>query len=64
MSRTVVEADIMADVPSAVSTLMGLYAANLCEEAEPWHQIAGRVGWMLRASGLDPGLPEPEENAK
>ena len=58
-----VEADIMADVPSAVSTLMGLYAANRCEEADPWHQIPGRIGWMLRASGLDPGLPEPDEEA-
>ena len=59
-----VEADIMADVPSAVATLMGLYAANRCEEAEPWHQIPGRIGWMLRASGLDPGLPEPEEDTQ
>ena len=59
-----VEADIMADVPSAVEALMGLYAGNRCEEVEPWHQIPGRVGWMLRASGLDPGIPTPEEETK
>ena len=54
-----VEADIMADVPMAVSTLMRLYADNRCEEVEPWHQISGRAGWMLRASGMHEHLPTP-----
>ena len=59
-----VEADIMVDVPVAVSTLMRLYADNLCQEVEPWHQIPGRAGWMLRASAMHeqlPELPKPEE---
>ena len=55
-----VEADIMHDVPDAVGTLMRLYADNQCEEVEPWHQIPGRAGWMLRASGVDEHLPQPE----
>ena len=56
----VVEADIMHDVPAAVGTLMRLYADNACEEVEPWHQIPGRAGWMLRASGVNEHLPQPE----
>ena len=56
----VVEVDIMHDVPAAVGTLMRLYADNACEEVEPWHQIPGRAGWMLRASGVDEYLPQPE----
>jgi len=56
----VVEADIMHDVPMAVSTLLRLYADNACEEVEPWHQIPGRSGWMLRASGVNEHLPQPE----
>lgn len=59
-----VEADIMADVPGAVGMLMRLYADNICEEAEPWNQIPGRAGWMLRSSGMHehlPALPDPEE---
>lgn len=55
-----VEADIMHDVPTAVSTLLRLYADNRCEEVDPWHQIPGRAGWMLRASGIDEHLPQPE----
>ena len=55
-----VEADIMADVPMGVATLMRLYAENQCEEVEPWHQIPGRSGWMLRASGIDALIPTPE----
>ena len=54
-----VEADIMVDVPLAVSVLMRLYADNRCEEVEPWHQIPGRAGWMLRASGINQHLPTP-----
>ena len=56
-----VEADIMRDVPSAVGILMRLYADNACQEVEPWHQIPGRAGWMLRASGINEHLPEPPE---
>ena len=56
-----VEADIMQDVPLAVSTLMRLYADNQCEEVAPWNQIPGRAGWMLRASGVNQHLPEPPE---
>ena len=56
----VVEADIMHDVPAAVGTLMRLYADNQCEDVEPWHQIPGRAGWMLRASGVNEHLPQPE----
>ena len=56
-----VEADIMADVPNAVGALMGLYSANRCEEAAPWHQIPGRIGWMIRASGINEHLPALEE---
>ena len=52
-----VEADIIHDVPLAVEHLMRLCADNLCEEQEPWHQISGRVGWMLRAA--DVPLPQP-----
>ena len=47
-----VEADIMQDVPRAINELLRLYAAEECTEQEPWHQIAGRVGWMLRGSGV------------
>ena len=47
-----VEADIMLDVPLAINELMKLYAAEECEEEYPWHQISGRVGWMLRGSGV------------
>ena len=54
-----VEADIMVDVPLAASILMRLYADNACEEVEPWHQIPGRAGWMLRASGIHQHLPTP-----
>ena len=56
-----VEADIMADVPNAVGALMGLYSANQCEAAAPWHQIPGRIGWMIRASGINEHLPALEE---
>lgn len=62
-SLETVEADIMADVPVAVSMLMRLYADNRCTEVDPWHQIPGRAGWMLRSSGMHehlPELPEPE----
>ena len=55
-----VEADIMVDVPLAVSALLSHYAANRCGEIEPWHQIPGRMGWMLRASGVDKHLPKFE----
>ena len=56
-----VEADIMVDVPVAVNALMKLYADNLCEEEDPWHQIRGRVGWMLRAADVPlPDLPQAE----
>ena len=47
-----VEADIMVDVPLAVNELMKLYAENRCVEEDPWHQIPGRVGWMLRAADV------------
>ena len=47
-----VEADIMVDVPLAVNELMKLYSNNECAEEEPWHQIRGRVGWMLRAADV------------
>ena len=61
-SLEIVEASIMADVPVAVGTLMRLYADNLCQEQEPWNQIPGRMGWMLRAGDVPlPELPEPEE---
>lgn len=49
---TIVEADIMQDVPLAVTELMRLYSENDCEEEAPWHQIKGRVGWMLRAANV------------
>ncbi len=56
-----VEADIMVDVPVAVNALMKLYADNLCREEDPWHQIRGRVGWMLRAADVPlPDLPQAE----
>ena len=57
-SLETVEADIMQDVPTAVGTLLRLYADDVCEEVEPWHQIPGRAGWMLRASGVNEHLPE------
>lgn len=57
-----VEADIMVDVPLAVNSLLRLYADDLCEEQDPWHQIAGRVGWMLRAADVPlPDLPDPSQ---
>ena len=57
-----VEASIMADVPHAVNMLMRLYHDNLCVEEDPWHQISGRVGWMLRAADVPlPELPEPQQ---
>ena len=57
-----VEADIMQDVPLAVNSLLRLYTDNLCEERDPWHQIRGRVGWMLRAADVPlPELPEPTQ---
>ncbi len=49
---TIVEADIMQDVPLAVTELLRLYSENDCEEVSPWHQIKGRVGWMLRAANV------------
>ena len=56
-----VEADIMVDVPVAANALMKLYADNLCREEDPWHQIRGRVGWMLRAADVPlPDLPQAE----
>ena len=56
-----VEADIMVDVPVAVNALMRLYADNRCQEEDPWHQIRGRVGWMLRAADVPlPDLPQAE----
>ncbi len=57
-----VEADIMVDVPLAVNSLLRLYADDLCAEEDPWHQIRGRVGWMLRAADVPlPELPEPAQ---
>ena len=42
-----------------VNALMKLYADNLCQEQDPWHRIAGRVGWMLRAADAPlPDLPQ------
>ena len=61
-SPEAVEADIMADVPVAVNALMRLYADNLCQEEDQWHQIRGRMGWMLRAGDVPlPDLPQAEE---
>ena len=43
-----------------VNALMKLYADNLCQEQDPWHRIAGRVGWMLRAATCRcPTCPRP-----
>ena len=47
-----VEADIMLDVPLAINELLKLYAAQECREVAPWYQIPGRVGWLLRGSGV------------
>ena len=47
-----VEADIMQDVPMAINQLLKLYAVKDCTEVEPWYQIQGRVGWLLRGSGM------------
>ena len=47
-----VEADIMQDVPSAIDQLLKLYAQEACEEVAPWYQIPGRIGWLLRGSGM------------
>ena len=47
-----VEADIMRDVPLAIDQLLKLYALEECEEVAPWYQIPGRVGWLLRGSGM------------
>ena len=48
-----VEADIMRDVPLAIDQLLKLYALKECEEVAPWYQIPGRVGWLLRGSGME-----------
>ena len=47
-----VEADIMQDVPLAINELMKLYAQEECTEIAPWYRIPGRVGWLLRGSGM------------
>ena len=47
-----VEADIMQDVPLAIDQLLKLYAQEECTEIAPWYQIEGRVGWLLRGSGM------------
>ena len=47
-----VEADIMQDVPLAIDQLLKLYAQEECTEIAPWYQIPGRVGWLLRGSGM------------
>ena len=48
-----VEADIMQDVPLAINELLKLYAQEECTEIVPWYRIPGRVGWLLRGSGMD-----------
>ena len=47
-----VEADIMQDVPLAINELLKLYAQEECTEIAPWYRIPGRVGWLLRGSGM------------
>ena len=48
-----VEADIMQDVPLAIDELLKLFAQEECTEIAPWYRIPGRVGWLLRASGMN-----------
>ena len=48
-----VEADIMQDVPLAINELLKLYAQEECTEIVPWYRIPGRVGWLLRGSGMN-----------